>query len=151
MFLFLYIFIFIFILIYIFNHWLIFIKKDKIIYMFYDIELGCHYEVGSCPDVKKFTGSTALCTDCPFGDCIYCLKPSEKRLIMQAPVIRKAFSEYDTSHSMRSIAKLLNIPYTRIHTWLQERDKIEQKLQRYALTWLKRKNQKLSRNLLSRR
>ena len=100
--------------------------------MFYDIELGCHYEVGSCSDAKKYTGSNTLCTDCPFGDCINYLKPSEKRLILRAPIIRKVYREYDVSHSMRGVAKILNVAYSRIYTWLQERDKITQKPHRDA-------------------
>jgi hypothetical protein len=100
--------------------------------MFYDIELGCHYEVGSCSDARKYTGSNTLCTDCPFGDCINYLKPAEKSLIMRAGTIRKAYDEYDRAGNINAVAALLGLDYNRIYAWLRERDKIEQKLCRYA-------------------
>jgi transposase-like protein len=86
----------------------------------------------SCPNARKVNPVCQFCTDCPFGECIQSMKPAEKGLILQAPVIRQVYASYDTGHDLKEIAKLLNITYDKIYNWLHDRPRIEAKIRTYA-------------------
>ena len=43
--------------------------------------------VEGCCDADNFLKKQSFCEQCPFGDCIHDLKPTEKSLIFKADII----------------------------------------------------------------
>lgn len=100
--------------------------------MFHDAELG-FYEVNKyCSTAKKVAGKDGVCTECPFKDCINDMKPAEKGLILQAPVIKQTYAMYDKSRNINMTAEHLGLTYNKVYSWLQDRNKIEEKLNAFA-------------------
>ncbi len=100
--------------------------------MYIDSELGRFTVDSYCKEAKEFTGHDGLCTECPFGDCIYSLKSGEKHLILNAEVIKQAYCQYDNCQNMKTVSQALNATYAQVKHWIYNRDKIEQKLKIYA-------------------
>lgn len=97
--------------------------------MFHDATLGFYNVDKFCDQAVKVTGKHGLCTACPFGDCLHELKPSEKQLILQAPLIDYVYKCND-----QGIKPLVPaVPETRIMSWLRRRDIIEPKIRRYGV------------------
>lgn len=99
--------------------------------MFHDTTLGFYQVNEFCNTAIKVTGRHGLCTECPFGDCLHELKPSEKQLIVQAPLILKVYQAHDQG-SPRQVFP--GIPESRIMAWLRRRSSIEPKIQQYGVT-----------------
>ena len=101
--------------------------------MFHDDTLG-FYRIESnacCRDAIAVMGRQGLCIhDCPFGDCLHELKPSEKQLIMQAPIIRQVYKCKDQGIAPQVFP---SVPKSRIMAWLRRRKDIEPKIQRYGI------------------
>jgi len=100
--------------------------------MYIDKELGRFTVDRYCREAREFTGHDGLCTECPFGDCIYSLKCNEKRLILNAKIIEQAYRQYDNCQNVRTVSRSLNATYAQVRYWIYNRNAIEQKLKIYA-------------------
>lgn len=100
--------------------------------MFSDIVLG-NFKVDSyCKEAEHYTGSSGLCTDCPFRDCIYSLNYGDKQLILQSDIIKQVYQDYDRSNNIKQTAQQTGLDYHTVRRWLANRSSIESKLELYA-------------------
>lgn len=100
--------------------------------MFIDSELGAYKVSCYCEEAKELTGQNLPCTECPFGDCLFSLKSSEKRLILDFKAVQEVYAHYDINHSISAATSSMGIAKHKINYWLTHRDKIEQTLKTYA-------------------
>ncbi len=98
--------------------------------MFQDKVLG-KYEISNyCNEAKEFTGRNGFCTECPFRDCIYSLKPAEKKMILNAQKIMQVYSYYDQGNNIMTLSKMFKLSYDRIYGWITNRPAVETKIKR---------------------
>jgi len=92
------------------------------------------YQDNGCKDAENFLGYKVKCTTgCPFGDCIHDLKPAEKQLILQNNIVRTALMYYNLGMSIKEIILFMpTITPPKIRYWINNRNKIEYKLNKYA-------------------
>jgi hypothetical protein len=89
--------------------------------------------VKGCYDANNFLKAQSYCENCPFGDCIYDLKPTEKSLILKSDIIQNVLVCYDAGMSAKQISRwYTHISITQIRNWLRNRDRVVAKLERYA-------------------
>jgi hypothetical protein len=86
-----------------------------------------------CVDANNFIKSRSSCWRCPFGDCIYDLKSTEKSLILRAEVVFKVLSCYKRGMSVEKIvAKHKGITKAQVWDWLRNKKQVKDKLNKYA-------------------
>lgn len=91
------------------------------------VDTGCTY-------ATEALGQQSRCFECPFKDCIYDLRPAEKRMILLSDVIRHVFQLIDTGFSIDYVANQYDaIPTSRIYYWLMNRQRTESKIEKYGL------------------
>lgn len=89
--------------------------------------------VKGCYDANHFLKRQSYCEQCPFGDCINDLKPTEKSLILKSDIIQNVLVCYDAGMSTDQISRwYTHISINQIRNWLRNRDRVVAKLERYA-------------------
>lgn len=85
-----------------------------------------------CVDANNFIKSQSSCWRCPFGDCIYDLKSTEKSLILRAEVVFKVLSCYKRGMSVEKIIMKYDITKVQAWRWIRNEKQVKAKLRQYA-------------------